>query len=288
MSNTRKDSKRIVEGKMYRLVCKEDSHVNTKLNPDGSRSAIQFSDDANVLTGPVDLIEVDESEYVRTEYVETTPPPRTMRQIVVEDVIAPIAVEAVQQVMEFGFAYFQRWLEQTAIPEAKNKTKKWSKNAKIAMAGVKNGLTEKEQRVTQIISKNYESTIADTKKTCIQTVEPVIEDSNLDKIERTPEEIQYIINTMKSSAVTLAACIRVLINCVISADNMNEARKLEFHHNLEALMTEDIMNQIDVLLDDKNKGLLDQASKQMLSAFREGNLIINDQKVPIAKYLKVN
>lgn len=288
MSDTKKDSKRIIEDKVYRIVRKADSHVNTKLNSDGSKSAIQFSDDANDLTGPVDLIEVDESEYVRTEYIEITPPPRTMGQIVVEDVITPIAVEAVQHVIEIGVIYFQRWMEQTAIPQAKKKTKKWSKNVKNAMARVKYGLAGKEQKVTQIISINKETTITDVKKTSIQTVEPVIKDSYPDKTERTSEEIQYIINTMKSSAVTLAACIRMLNNSIIATDDMNESNKLEFQHNLEVLTTEGIMNHIDVFLDDKNKGVLDQASIQMLSAFREGNLIVNDQRVPIAKYLKVN
>ena len=53
--------------KVYQVVKKRNSHINTKMNPDGSKAALQFSDENNGLTGPVDLIEVDREELVRTE-----------------------------------------------------------------------------------------------------------------------------------------------------------------------------------------------------------------------------
>lgn len=37
---------------------KKGSHVNRKINSDGSKSAIQFFDGTNNLNGPVELIEV--------------------------------------------------------------------------------------------------------------------------------------------------------------------------------------------------------------------------------------
>ena len=48
--------------KLYRVVRKDGSHLNTKVNPDGTKSALQFTDDNNDLNGPVDLLEVDEKE----------------------------------------------------------------------------------------------------------------------------------------------------------------------------------------------------------------------------------
>ena len=44
--------------KLYRVVRKDGSHLNTKVNPDGTKSALQFPDDNNDLNGPVDLLEV--------------------------------------------------------------------------------------------------------------------------------------------------------------------------------------------------------------------------------------
>ncbi len=37
-----------VDEKLYRVVRKKGSHVNTKVNPDGTKSALQFTDD-NIL-----------------------------------------------------------------------------------------------------------------------------------------------------------------------------------------------------------------------------------------------
>ena len=55
--------------KVYRIKTKEGAHINEKVKDDGSRAAIQFDED-NGLQGPVDLVEVDESEYTREVYVE--------------------------------------------------------------------------------------------------------------------------------------------------------------------------------------------------------------------------
>ena len=79
----------VVEEKLYKIVRKKDSHVNTKLNPDGSKAAIQFTDDGNDLNGPVNLIEVDERELIRTEYIPVQDELRTFKEIVWQDVVAP-------------------------------------------------------------------------------------------------------------------------------------------------------------------------------------------------------
>ena len=61
---------RYEDDKLYRVVRKKGSHLNTKVNPDGSKSALQFTDEHNILNGPVDLKEVDEEELIRTEYIQ--------------------------------------------------------------------------------------------------------------------------------------------------------------------------------------------------------------------------
>ena len=67
-----------VDDKLYRVVRKNGSHLNTKVNPDGTRSALQFTDDNNDLNGPVDLIEVDEEELIRTEYIQVPQEERSL------------------------------------------------------------------------------------------------------------------------------------------------------------------------------------------------------------------
>lgn len=64
--------------KLYRVVRKDGSHLNTKVNPDGTKSALQFPDDNNDLNGPVDLLEVDEKELIRTEYISVPQAERSL------------------------------------------------------------------------------------------------------------------------------------------------------------------------------------------------------------------
>ena len=63
-------AEKYTDDKLYRVVRKDGSHLNTKVNPDGTKSALQFTDENNDLSGPIDLIEVDEEELVRTEYIQ--------------------------------------------------------------------------------------------------------------------------------------------------------------------------------------------------------------------------
>ena len=51
----------MVREKVYIVKTKEGAHINKKMKADGSRAALQF-DSENSLLGPVDLIEVDESQ----------------------------------------------------------------------------------------------------------------------------------------------------------------------------------------------------------------------------------
>ncbi|MCM1498747.1 MAG: hypothetical protein NC124_09810 [Clostridium sp.] len=58
---------KVIEEGYYKIRRKKGSHVNRKINSDGSRSSIQFCDGTNDLNGPVELIEVDESELMRIQ-----------------------------------------------------------------------------------------------------------------------------------------------------------------------------------------------------------------------------
>lgn len=85
----------------------------------------------------------------------------------------------------------------------------------------------------------------------------------------------------KRSAVTLVGCINLLKNSAIS--DMDENQKIEFEKQLKELTTEDLMTEINLLLEDKNKGILDSVSFAILSAFRDGEFIIEGKRVPIER-----
>ena len=119
--------------KLYRVVRKKGSHVNTKVNPDGTKSALQFTDENNDLNGPLDIIEVDMSEYIRAEELQSDSVdgmrPRTWKQIVVEDIVVPIAREAIEQFLNIGFQHLEIWMEKKLfrrLDKKQRRLERWS------------------------------------------------------------------------------------------------------------------------------------------------------------------
>ena len=56
---------------------------------------------------------------------------------------------------------------------------------------------------------------------------------------------------------------------------------------LKELSSEDVMNTISFMLEDKNRDMLDQATIQLFEAFRNKDFIVEGETVSISKYLSV-
>lgn len=54
------------------------------MNPDGTKSALQFTDDNNDLNGSVDLLEVDEEELIRFEYISVPQADRSIEDLLMK------------------------------------------------------------------------------------------------------------------------------------------------------------------------------------------------------------
>ena len=67
----------------------------------------------------------------------------------------------------------------------------------------------------------------------------------------------------------------------------NEYAKPQEATPLLASITGVTVEEINQLLEDKNRNLLDQSSLIMLAAFRDGNFIVDGEPVPISKFLLV-
>lgn len=100
------------------------------------------------------------------------------------------------------------------------------------------------------------------------------------------QEIEGIIALTKQSAEMLVACINLLRNTVVSDIALPEEKKVILQKQLESLTTADISEKIDLLLEDKNKKILDPASLKILKAFREGKFLIEGKEVPIRNYIE--
>ena len=123
--------------KLYRVVRKDGSHLNTKVNPDGTKSALQFTDDNNDLNGPVDLLEVDEEELIRTEYISVPQAERSLGERLIDEVVVPVIRDATTQLLEYGTEKAEIWIEEKVVPVAKSKVKAGWENLKLFISAIK-------------------------------------------------------------------------------------------------------------------------------------------------------
>ena len=82
----------------------------------------------------------------------------------------------------------------------------------------------------------------------------------------------------------IAASLSILNNSVVMDDATDPERIAMIQRGIEQLSSKDVTTQIDLLLEDKNSGLIDNASISMLRAFREGMFIGNGTPIPISRY----
>lgn len=278
-----------IDDKLYRVVRKKGSHLVQSQKTAGTLSGLQFGDVDNSMSGPIELIEVDKEETRNTVVIQERP---TFGQMLLEEVVVPVISQAVQEGLNIGFYYFERWLEEKAIPKTKKKAKEFSENAKIVMSGMRDGLVGKETKAARLKreAKDWKanSTQIDvTENMLVETAKEERHNSKEYKESRSLEEVQELINAMRNSAMTLATCIRILSNTVVKDNGENPELRLEMQKEFESLTTQKMMGQINQLLEDKNRNLLDQSSLIMLAAFRDGNFIVDGEPVPISKFLLV-
>ena len=272
-------SDKYTDDKLYKVVRKDGSHLNTKVNPDGTKSALQFTDDNNDLNGPVDLIEVDEEELIRTEYIQVPQNKRSLGELLVDEVFVPVIRDATTQLLEYGTAKAEIWIEEKVVPVAKTKVKAGWENLKLFISTIKD--SDKPIKATQIIAEQKSASNSSE----IEVVNKV-ECGNKDekKYVLSPGEVEILLDTARRSALMIAASLSILNNSVVMDDGTDPDRVAMIQRGIEQLSSKDITTQIDLLLDDKNSGLIDESSITMLRAFRDGMFIGNGTPIPVSRY----
>lgn len=263
--------------KLYRVVRKDGSHLNTKVNPDGTKSALQFTNDNNDLNGPVDLLEVDEEELIRTEYISVPQAERSLGERLIDEVVVPVIRDATTQLLEYGTEKAEIWIEEKVVPVAKSKVKAGWENLKLFISAIKD--FDKPIKATQIVTE-YKNTF---KASEIEVVNKA-ENQEEKKYALSPEEVELLLDTARRSALMIAASLSILNNSVVMDDGTDLERIAMIQRGIEQLSSKDITKQIDLLLEDKNSGLIDDASISMLRAFREGMFIGNGTPIPVSRY----
>lgn len=269
------------DDKLYRVVRKEGNHLNTKVNPDGSKSALQFTDDNNDLSGPVDLIEVDEEELIRTEYVQVLQEERSLGERLVDEVVIPVIRDATTQLLEYGTAKAEVWIEEKAVPAAKAKVRAGWENFKLFISALKD--SNKPIKTTQINAEQQK-----TPMTGEIEVSNKVEHQEEKRHALSPEDVEILLDTARRSALMIAASLSILNNSVVMDDGTDPERIAMIQRGIEQLSSKDITTQIDLLLEDKNNGLIDATSITMLRAFRNGMFIGNGTPIPVSRYIEAD
>ena len=98
----------VVEEKLYKVIRKKDNHQNTKINEDGSRAALQFTEE-NDMDGPLKIIEATDEEIIQRGK-ELDCEGRTWKEIIWEDIIIPNSKDAIDQLLKIGYRHFEIWM----------------------------------------------------------------------------------------------------------------------------------------------------------------------------------
>ena len=185
--------------------------------------------------------------------------------------------DATTRLLEYGTKKAEIWIEEKAVPVAKAKVKAGWENLKLFISAIKD--SDKPIKATQIIAEHKDTSNA-------SEIEVVNKDENQEeeKYALTPEEVKILLDTARRSALMIAASLNMLNNAVVRDDGTDPVRIVMIQRWIEQLSSKDITIQINLMLEDKNSGLLDDASISMLRAFREGMFIGNDTPIPISRY----
>ena len=227
--------------KLYRVVRKDGSHLNTKVNSDGTKSALQFTNDNNDLNGPVDLLEVDEEELIRTEYISVPQAERSLGERLIDEVVVPVIRDATTQLLEYGTEKAEIWIEEKVVPVAKSKVKAGWENLKLFISAIKD--FDKPIKATQIVTE-YKNTF---KASEIEVVNKA-ENQEEKKYALSPEEVELLLDTARRSALMIAASLSILNNSVVMDDGTDLERIAMIQRGIEQLSSKDITTQIDLLL----------------------------------------
>lgn len=186
--------------------------------------------------------------------------------------------DATTQLLEYGTEKAEMWIEEKVVPAAKAKMKAGWENLKLFISAIKD--SDKPIKATQIIAEQKNT----SKASEIEAVNKA-ENQEEKKYALAPEEVELLLDTARQSALMIAASLSILNNSVVMDDGTDPERIAMIQRGIEQLSSKDITTQIDLLLEDKNSGLIDDASISMLRAFREGMFIGNGTPIPVSRYI---
>lgn len=275
---------RYEDDKLYRVVRKKGSHLNTKVNPDGSKSALQFTDDGNGLSGPVDLIEVNKAELIKTEYVQVPQKEHSQTDQFLEECIYPAVRDLISQVtaslLEYAYAKTASLLKEKVFPIAKSKAKAGLQDLKLFISAPKG--SDKPIKASQSIAKKQKSSMTRGIKASNK-----VNNQEENKYVLSQEEFDILLDKAGEKTLVLATILKILNNSVIDDDGTDPKRIADIQGKIIELKSKDNTTLIGLVLKYKNSEL-DEETITMLKSFRNGMFIGNGTPIPISRYIEAD
>lgn len=286
--------------KKYIPIIKEGTHLATSRKTGGAYRGALLDNDTNQVVGQAEWELVEEEDYNWNcsyenynthEDIELSEETQKILQAigtVIGSALAELGIQMIELGVSKATPHVKRLVTDKVIPSVK-KTKRWiSEKSAIGIDMIRNGIPS-EIKAEQLLPKRTKrkTDITELSVANNTTVEPFENIDNTFEEHResmSREEVQQHLIYVRGLALLLAAEIRRLSNVCIREGNETTENILERQKAIEKLTTQEVMNSIKLLLDNKNRSLLDEATSMVLSEFLAGRFIIDDSLIPIEKY----
>lgn len=218
-----------------------------------------------------DIEELDEDEDIPVQEIQIKEPG------IAEQILYSVLEGLIEATKEFLSdeenrkaiaALAKNWWNGKALPGIRKSVE----SVKSIAHGVKTGET-KAARIVESKKNKVDSSII-----VKNDISEKKEKSQKNKVSA--EEYEQQIKQVQVLAVLLADRIKKLSNSVIDEDQMTEDEYILQQNEIKELTTEEIMNTIKLLVATEGFSL-DDSTKQLFSEFILGNLIVNNERIPI-------
>lgn len=234
-------------------------------------------DDGTISGMAYDFKIIDENRfrnYDMEEYVPELSTKDILKASLIENLLVPV-VECFFDELEYHAEVF---LVDKVFPAVKRKGKELIKSTKPVIAGIRDGIMGKETRAEQILREH------ERKKAELAQPNTSVERTSENNVEYvTSEEEKRIITNMRCYAILLANEIRRYSKICVVKD-MKSDEFIEERKKFERLMTQDTMNGIKSLLENKEQFCLDEMVIRVLAEFHAGNIVLEGECVPIPDF----
>lgn len=257
-------SKRVTDRKLYIHLNDDEKHLGNSRRTPGAISGMDINNETGKGCGAAEFVEyeISERDYRRAEFIANTVSPVIERGMYA-------AVNAVVDRAEYAFyTHAMPKIEEGALAFRK-KCISWGKAAWDGITGTKPKITRVPEPVVVEVARTSTTAVKSAKEKADQK----------QPISRATYDALTQQNRML--VVALARNIKFLSNSYVSESEDEEAF-LEWNENFAEIATQDTMNTIQYLLENKSQGYLDEATEALFADFMAGMLVVNGEKVYIS------